>query len=525
MKRFKTHRVIQCVTALIALICMVFTIAVPAVAASQEVQDVANGVLKINTHLDLGDYEMSASGTCFLINDDTVLTAAHCIRINPSDIPTVHYFFGRVSEKEIYKRMTYTVSVRGDVEIPATLLGTAYSDDADFAVLKLSQPIGSKKPVKLRDSKTVESADTLYSVGFPAKKESKKLYTADDVSFEQATATKPQYNGEITRYAPMYLFTYLMVQNNLLNSNNINYLANQGIVYNSEDGFFYSTYQVKGDWLMHSGYSVQAGNSGGPIVDENGNAVAICSGGSGAEGAANSCAISQVMEVLDMLNIQYTKAGTSTSEKKDGESTTAAPTTQPTTNDTETASNGLSTGALIGIIAGAVALIAIVVVVIILLNKKKNAGAGESAKAPAGAAAQAQSRAIPSVPNTPPAGSEGTTVLSANASDPNATTVLSGAGSTAYLLRLSNNEKINITKPYFKLGKDASRVDYCVTGNPAISRFHASIVSKNGQFFIVDNSTTNHTYVNDSMIPANVETQISNGAKIKLADERFEFKI
>ena len=53
----------------------------------------------------------------------------------------------------------------------------------------------------------------------------------------------------------------------------------------------------------------------------------------------------------------------------------------------------------------------------------------------------------------------------------------------------------------------------------------ASQVSKNGQYFIVDNSTTNHTYVNDSMIPANVETQISNGAKIKLADEKFEFKI
>ena len=48
---------------------------------------------------------------------------------------------------------------------------------------------------------------------------------------------------------------------------------------------------------------------------------------------------------------------------------------------------------------------------------------------------------------------------------------------------------------------------------------------KNGEYFIFDNGATNHTFLNDTIIPAKAETPISDGAIIKLGDEKFEFKL
>lgn len=92
-----------------------------------------------------------------------------------------------------------------------------------------------------------------------------------------------------------------------------------------------------------------------------------------------------------------------------------------------------------------------------------------------------------------------------------------------YLLRSSNNERILLDKPIFHIGKERSYVDYCISGNPTISRSHADIIGRNGQFFIVDNNSTNHTYINGEMIPSNTEIPLSHGTKIRLSNEEFEF--
>lgn len=93
-----------------------------------------------------------------------------------------------------------------------------------------------------------------------------------------------------------------------------------------------------------------------------------------------------------------------------------------------------------------------------------------------------------------------------------------------YLIRSSNNEKILLEKAVFRIGKERNYVDYCVSGNPTISRSHADIINKNGQFYIVDNNSTNHTYVNGEMIPSNTQIPLSHGTKIRLSNEEFEFK-
>ena len=94
-----------------------------------------------------------------------------------------------------------------------------------------------------------------------------------------------------------------------------------------------------------------------------------------------------------------------------------------------------------------------------------------------------------------------------------------------HLSRTKNNEKILLDKPVFRIGKERSYVDHFIGDNAAISRSHANIISRDGEYFVVDTNSTNHTYVNGQMIQSNVETKIAHGAKIKLANEDFEFRL
>jgi pSer/pThr/pTyr-binding forkhead associated (FHA) protein len=94
-----------------------------------------------------------------------------------------------------------------------------------------------------------------------------------------------------------------------------------------------------------------------------------------------------------------------------------------------------------------------------------------------------------------------------------------------YLIRLKSNEKISLNKPVFRIGKEKSYVDYFVADNGAVSRSHADIIAKDGGYYILDHNSTNKTYINGETIAANVEVQITNEMKIKLANEEFVFHL
>lgn len=110
------------------------------------------------------------------------------------------------------------------------------------------------------------------------------------------------------------------------------------------------------------------------------------------------------------------------------------------------------------------------------------------------------------------------------------TTVLKASANPAqmtapHLIRKKNNEKISINKPVFRVGKERSYVDYFIGDNTAISRSHADFIIRDGKYFVVDTNSTNHTYVNGTMIQSNAETPIDHGDVIRLANEDFEFKL
>ncbi|MBQ7677046.1 MAG: FHA domain-containing protein [Lachnospiraceae bacterium] len=102
---------------------------------------------------------------------------------------------------------------------------------------------------------------------------------------------------------------------------------------------------------------------------------------------------------------------------------------------------------------------------------------------------------------------------------------LDAAKAEPYIVRKKTGEKIPVSQGIFKMGRQKSTTDYCISDNKAIGRVHASILFRNGQYFIVDNDSMNHTFVEGSQLESNAECELKDGTKFALANEPFEFHV
>ena len=93
------------------------------------------------------------------------------------------------------------------------------------------------------------------------------------------------------------------------------------------------------------------------------------------------------------------------------------------------------------------------------------------------------------------------------------------------LYRILTEENISVNKPVFRLGKEKSYVDYFVTNNIAVSRSHADIITRGKKYYVRDLNSKNHTYVNNQIIPIQVEVELHDGDHLKLGNEEFIFNI
>lgn len=91
-----------------------------------------------------------------------------------------------------------------------------------------------------------------------------------------------------------------------------------------------------------------------------------------------------------------------------------------------------------------------------------------------------------------------------------------------YLVRVRTNELIPIEKRQFVVGK-SSDCDYQVSDNKKISRRHCTFRISNGECYICDNESTNHTYVNGKLIQSNFDVMLNNDDYIRMADEEFKY--
>ena len=96
---------------------------------------------------------------------------------------------------------------------------------------------------------------------------------------------------------------------------------------------------------------------------------------------------------------------------------------------------------------------------------------------------------------------------------------------TPCLLRKRGGEKIPITKPVFYLGRDVEGNDHAITDNIYVGHRHCHIVSRGGEFFVVDDNSKNRTFIDGTSIPAGQEVRLTHGCTLRLANEDFEFRL
>lgn len=104
------------------------------------------------------------------------------------------------------------------------------------------------------------------------------------------------------------------------------------------------------------------------------------------------------------------------------------------------------------------------------------------------------------------------------------TKALGKADAVTYIIRKRTGEKVVINRSLFKMGKDASYVDYCIKDNPAVSRNHADIVQKPDGFYLVDKGSLNHTFINGRKLDPGEYRKLEDGCLMQLADDVFEFR-
>lgn len=567
-------RFISAVITMVCAFCMICAAALPVDASDvadsmTPTDDPRESILMITLGYedDNGFYLDYQAGTCFMINDEYVLTNKHVVSLSTTEdidesgeidfdefVDWARENFTNVPENMLAtdQHIKIKVYVNRDMTIDGTMHNSVNSDDMDFAAVKLAEKIYDRKPVALGDSSTLEAKATVYAMGFPEDSIRTIEYnTKNDVSTTSGTVSK----------------VAVITDQRGVSARNV-------------------------DAIEHSA-TLNFGNSGGPLLDENDIVVGVNSYVSSTRNYSiqinviktaldtfgipyidgsgivpdpdpepepepepdNTAILAELQSVLDKARAietdGYTEEtvavlddciGAAESVLTKGDEA-AESEILVATDDLNNAIDGLEEQSgpnmvlIIGIVAAVVIIIIIIVVVVVSSGKKKKA-------------AQTKTTAAPGYPNGPmagmspehvqgpaggsavgpmagagmaPEGAGETTLLDAGAGE---TTLLGGgAAAGAYLIRKKNGEKIMINLQNFKIGKERRRVNYCVADNTTVSRLHCEIVKKGADYYVIDQGSANYTYVNGVQLSPNKETLLSDQSVLKLSDEEFEFHL
>ena len=522
------------------VLCMTMAMTVPALAAGSgtnaTTDDPANGILQVMLAYvdDGGNRTYFSAGTCFMVNEEYVVTNKHVFDLDTTDSDgvtlrdTIVETMGLKSLKTNDTHLKLYVFANRDTNVEATVDANAQSEELDFAALKLSRKISGRQSLVLGDSDSIKPQDTVFALGYPADSiQNKQSNTKEDVSIT---------NGIISK---------VTVTDNV-------------------------------DIIEHTA-SLNNGNSGGPLLNADNEVIGINEFIIGQKGY--SIQINQIKELLDTYEIAYTDGATgvstSTSNSNDAEETEEpdASTEEETTGEAEaeeekatepdadlvtalqseitkakkidqknyteesakvdlkTAIDNLEEKSgpnmimIAGIAAAVVVVIIVIVVIIVVSNgkKKKAAPAHNNMQRPNTPPTRPQP-APQQQPQYSPVdqGDSGTTLLNSGSGE---TTLLNGGGGSAYLIRRKNGEKIMITSQNFAIGKERRRVNYCVSDNTSVSRYHAIITKKGSDYYVADQKSSNFTYVNGVQLSPYQETLLTDRSTLKLSDEEFEFHL
>lgn len=511
-------------------------------------EDPANGILQVMLAYedDGGQRTYFTGGTCFLINEEYVVTNKHVFDLDVIDPSTglttrevIMEILGLDELPDNDPHLKLFVFANRDTSVEATVHESAQSDVLDFAALQLSERIYGREPLVLGDSDTIAQRDNVYAYGFPADSiQNKNFNTKDDVSISAGIISKVTVTGSVD------VIEHTAQLNNgnsggpLLNEAGEVIGINEFIVDQKNYSIqINAVKEILDTWGIP--YSEGPGVVTGPTLEDlraeidSANAIdldeyteesaatlqdAIANAETVASGSPDETAIQAAID-----EISNAKSGlVSKPEIDDG----------TTGGDVEeqTGPNWFLIG---GIIAIVVVIIVVVVIIIVVVNSSKKK---KSKQTP-----PVQQKMTPPVPPTPatspvspaqPAGYPGypqeadgageTTLLDSGAGE---TTLLGGGMGSAYLIRKKNGEKISITSQNFAIGKERRRVNYCISDNTSVSRYHVVITKKGTDYYAADQKSSNFTFVNGVQLSPYQETLLTDRSTLKLSDEEFEFHI
>ncbi|HJC33929.1 MAG TPA: trypsin-like peptidase domain-containing protein [Candidatus Mediterraneibacter faecipullorum] len=548
---------------LMAAMCMVIGMALPVqavegdeagTAVTATTEDPSNGILQVMLAYvdDEGVRSYYTAGTCFLINEEYVITNKHIFDLDtdmdpdPDVVYTIRELvmdgegLDELADNDPHLKL-YVFANR-DTNVEATVHENAQSDVLDFAALHLSEKIYGREPLVLGDSDAVQQRDDVFAYGFPADSISNKNFnTKDDVSISSGIVSKVTVTGSV-------------------------------------------------DIIEHTS-QLDEGNSGGPLVNDVGEVVGINE--FIVDQKNYSIQINVIKEILDTWGIPYTggtggstgggtepteltvedlqsKIDTAKALSLDGYTEESVKAFQDAIAEAESVAAGSPDSAAIQsaidaisaaqsglvkeetepvaeeetaegpnwfLIGGIIAIVVIVIVVVIIIIVVVNGNKKKKAKQ----APPVQQKVTPPVqqiqPNTPPVspvqpggyptmpqddGAGETTLLDSGAGE---TTLLGGGMGGAYLIRKKNGEKIPITSQNFAIGKERRRVNYCISDNTSVSRYHVVIMKKGSDYYAADQKSSNFTFVNGVQLSPYQETLLTDRSTLKLSDEEFEFHV
>jgi len=583
-KAMKAKRGLRRLLSLAVVLCLILAMSLSAFAAAPQagndaVQADKQGVLQVRVGFkvkDTNDVLEVKSGTGFLINADYLVTCYHVITFDDFDKDDWNEINEKLgmNRKQVEDKQVINVSVYRDMKVSAKVV--QYSAKADLAILKLDQTLQNKTPLLINDSE-VQATAPCYTLGFPGLMDlvgDINTYTSDDV-----TVT----GGIINKIHQVDTVSHIAYADNMTSGTSggpvVNYAGQViGIARGKVSGDYFDkdfSYAVDVKELRQMldplGIEYTLGDKvdmSGAVIDSRINEANGAGSGAGSnEGSATQEGeqTSEEEETVDKTQLDaaitnaaaedtskyeesYVKAFTDAKAEAEKISADASASkeqvdkakedlvkaqTDMQDHPAKSGLGGLPLPAIIAIIAAAIILI---VVIILLRPGRKGAEPAYSAPDPyagggfaagpgpapgyGGAPAGFDYGGKPEAGTTVLGGAGDTTVLGGDSSS---TTVLSGGANYGSLTRTKNGERVTITKDQFKIGRERSRVDFCISDNTAVGRLHAIIVSRGGSTYVVDQNSTNCTFVNSVRATANQEVRLNNGDKVTFADEEFTY--
>ena len=452
-------------------VMMLILMTVPAFASGQTAAECRNGVVRIvaiyeadlynpDSGAYVGSLDGYSRGSAFGVGDagketDVFITNRHVVALEDELVTldgTAYYATYNITGYYIllddYAYNTQTFTIDTSRAVPCTVIYLGADDDADVAVLRGAEKVPGRVALTLQDEESsLEVGDTVSALGFPgssdgATSEGYMLATVDDV-----TVT----SGVVSRFF-----------------DSVSVTADSGGLAGR---------------LIQSTASINSGNSGGPLIDENGAVVGINTytyhGGSDAvTNAYYALRVQYAKDALDRLGIDYDVSG-----------------------------SGIGTGTVVIV---AVILAALIMAVLLVVRKRKGAKAVEREKV---AVAQRT------------AGLE---------TEQTASAVTSGAasGDSGYRIQgvsgvLEGKRFLISSQGPVILGRDPERCGVVFPADtPGVSGRHCAVWFDNGSVYIKDLGSTHGTFLTPGRrLAANQAVQVRPGEAFFLGSQEQSFVI